>query len=412
MAVVAADKSPTGHKLQVRDVGRIWRLRMICAQRRWHCVRRNLRGVSILSLSDLHMSLRTQKSALAARVAAGVLLVFAVATSGCAQRVFRANKLPGEFAAPPVENVQTIDLSRLSAASVSNEQIECGDALEISVHTGHEDSDIKTLPVRVADDGTVDIVAIGRVQVAGLRVEIAEQAIATAAMERRVFHRPHVTIKTVSQRIHRVTVVGGVKEPGTFDLPRGSSTLLAALVQAGGLSDAAGADVEIRRSPTAVARRPQGPNQLAGYATPPAEPAVQSMHVRLTQLTQENGLVLEDGDVVMVEKRDPQPIHVMGLVRKAGKFDVPANKEVRLLDSLALAGERSVPWAEKVVVVRHVPGEKEPILIKVNLRDAKRDGAHNIRLAPGDVVSVEETPATFVYEMLSFIRVGASAALY
>ena len=49
----------------------------------------------------------------------------------------------------------------------------------------------------------------------------------------------------------------------------------------------------------------------------------------------------------------------------------------------------------------------------MSVREAKRDQRSNLRLAAGDVVSVEETPATFVYSLLkNFFHVGSSLPLY
>ena len=52
------------------------------------------------------------------------------------------------------------------------------------------------------------------------------------------------------------------------------------------------------------------------------------------------------------------------------------------------------------------------MMIDVSVRDAKADGDANLRLAPGDLVSVEETPVTAVLDTLkSFIRFGVSSSV-
>jgi hypothetical protein len=52
------------------------------------------------------------------------------------------------------------------------------------------------------------------------------------------------------------------------------------------------------------------------------------------------------------------------------------------------------------------------VRIRVSIREAKRDGEANVRLAAGDVVSVEETPATFVLDLMrNFIRFGLSSSV-
>jgi polysaccharide export outer membrane protein len=63
-------------------------------------------------------------------------------------------------------------------------------------------------------------------------------------------------------------------------------------------------------------------------------------------------------------------------------------------------------------VIRQIPGESEPLVIKVSLAEAKGVGKGNLRLAPGDVVSVEQTPATVVLGALNnFVRFGLSGTV-
>jgi polysaccharide export outer membrane protein len=91
---------------------------------------------------------------------------------------------------------------------------------------------------------------------------------------------------------------------------------------------------------------------------------------------------------------------------------MPVNKPIYVLDAIALAGERSNPWADKIIVKRHVAGETDPIVIETSLSDAKHDDASNIRLAPGDVVSVEETPQTTMnYIITNIFRFGFAASV-
>jgi len=102
-------------------------------------------------------------------------------------------------------------------------------------------------------------------------------------------------------------------------------------------------------------------------------------------------------------------------VHKPGQFDLPANQDLHVLDALALAGGLSSPVADSVLVVRRVPGREEPVLIQVSVAEAKRQGATNVRLAPGDIVSVEHTPITVVVETIRSVihfGIGATAPIF
>jgi polysaccharide export outer membrane protein len=63
-------------------------------------------------------------------------------------------------------------------------------------------------------------------------------------------------------------------------------------------------------------------------------------------------------------------------------------------------------------VIRQVPDRDQPVVIGVSIRKAKASSAENLVLAPGDVISVEETPVTFIVDTIrGFIRFGFSSAI-
>ena len=95
-----------------------------------------------------------------------------------------------------------------------------------------------------------------------------------------MFQKPHVTVTMKRQRKNAIMVIGAVKEPGLKELPRGSCSLLAALVSAGGLSEDAGTDVEIRPSlrqqrrarSARLQRAPRGRRRRNGVYRPTRRP--------------------------------------------------------------------------------------------------------------------------------------------
>ena len=250
-----------------------------------------------------------------------------------------------------------------------------------------------------------------------MELEQAEQVIRQAAITRGLYRNPHVTVVMDKKRVSKITVIGAVKKPGLYELPRSSCNLLSAFVAAGGLNSDAGMDIEVR-SP---ARRPLSPpqergNRLAGYSVDPAvarQSTSRSVSINLISASQAGrGVNLKDGDVVMVPKRDQNPIQVLGLVRKPGEYKLPMDRELHLLDAIALAGGLSSPVADKVYVIRRIPEKSDTQVIKIGVRAAKRKHSENIRLASGDVVSVEHTPTTVMFEAFNrFVNVGIGATL-
>ncbi len=371
-------------------------------------------------------SLADKASAPSLLLAAAIMLLLASlgSSTGCARRALRPSELPVEYQVAPTKAANTIDLSQLARYAVSSQLIDRGDVLEVALVTDYESLQPTVAPVRVGEDGKGDIPLIGKVELAGLELEEAEQAIASAAVARGLYRNPHVTVTMKRQRSNRVTVVGAVKTAGVYELPRGSSTLLAAVVAAGGLTDDAGLDVEIRQStPARNVPAPAAPDQpriakategqLASFEAPAGRP-LQTVHVNLVSATQEGsvGYTLHDGDVVMVPQRPPRALHVLGLVQKPGEIEIPPGEDIYLLDAISKVGGLSTRLADDVLIIRRGATSGEPVQIRTSLRRAKEDTTANLRLAPGDVVSVEETPATFVWDFLrSVIRFGISGSV-
>jgi protein involved in polysaccharide export with SLBB domain len=120
--------------------------------------------------------------------------------------------------------------------------------------------------------------------------------------------------------------------------------------------------------------------------------------------------------VVTVGKTPARFVTVMGLTGNK-VLPLAPERETRMLDAIAeVGGPRYSLWiADKVKIFRRVPGSGETITIVASMRKAKTDGAENLVLASGDVVSVEENIVTFTMDSvgkLLGIGVSASQAAY
>ena len=326
-------------------------------------------------------------------------------------------------------------------STTSSSLIEPEDVVDVTISSGLEEAGRSTpTPIRVSDNGIATIALVGEVALAGLEPFQAEQRIATAAIDRGLFKAPQVTVTMRKKAVNRITVVGAVKEQGTVELPKSQSTLLAALMAAGSLDEKAGTEIEIRRHEYAAATQlseveksvealdanpddvqltsaeEQSDVKQAGLIRPRHSPRSRQSSIGSSAQTRtmkidlatidgsgDTDITLQDGDVVRVETRDPHPISVIGLVQKPGQYEMPVGQPVHVLDAIAMAGERSNPWADKIYITRHVTGENEPVVIETSVVNAQHSNESNIRLSPGDVVSVEQTPQTVVHNIFSNI---------
>lgn len=345
-----------------------------------------------------------------------LLLLFGGLSSGCKSVVdYKGSTLPQDLRAKSEITNYDIDLSTLASHSIDEDLIYPGDVLEVTVTTGLEETKPLSWSLRVSESGEIDAPLVGTVSLAGRTLAEAEYTIREASIERDVFRQPHVAVLMKNRQMIKVRVVGAVKAPGVYELPAAGSDLLAAIVAADGLSEEAGKEVEIRHP---NGRRTLSNNAshtgvvLASFEQSPETP--QRMVIVDLTAPDQNGVDLhvEDGSVVMVKEQESHSISVLGLVKRPGNYDLPLDETYRLLDAVAMAGGTTVSIADKVRVIRRLDQDSVPFVIEVSIKAAKHTSDENLVLMPGDTVSIEETPATFVVETVrSFVRFGFSSAI-
>ncbi|MDA1018536.1 MAG: polysaccharide biosynthesis/export family protein [Planctomycetota bacterium] len=351
---------------------------------------------------------------------------------GCSIANFNAESMPNSMRVTARSNPQEVDLTRLAAQSVSNELIANGDVLEVTIAAGLSEDDTFTIPVRVNEnDGMGSMPVIGRVPLAGKRWNEAEAIIYEQCVQQGLYKSPHITVTMKKQRVNRVRVIGAVVEPNTYELPRQHSDLVAAITAAKGLAENAGEFIEIRYPTTdggATIDR-SSPRIAGGHAVDSPsiqqvsanaviQPAAHMKSVRINMVSAAksgaNGYNVPDGAVVFVERRDPPPVTVMGLVKHPGPLKYPIGKDLRVLDAVSMAGGRSLSMADKIYIIRARPDSTKSDVINVSIRTAKGSLKSNVLLKPGDTVSVEHTPITMLAEWIQILRfgIGTSVGLF
>lgn len=351
------------------------------------------------------------------------VLAWCALVAGCSSlpmEEYSFQQLPQTYVAARRDNPHTLEWSRLASASSRSDTIDRGDVLEVSITAGLSSKDTITFPVRVQENGVAALPTIGAVTLAGLEFESAEAAITNACIERDLYRNPQVNVTMKRQRTNRVMVVGAVEKPAIYDLPRGKSDLLAAIWEAGGLAKDAGTKVEIQNptrgksqeDPAAIAESAEDGVNAVGHSTL-AGRRMTSLKVDLISATKGEGqpYLLDDGAIITVEKRDPEPIFVQGLVRKPDRYEYPPAEELRLLGAISMAGGLSNTVADKVYIIRRKPNSTDTFVVNLKISDAKRNESANLLLAPGDVVSVEQTPSTVMMDVFHRLNLGVGATL-
>ncbi len=345
---------------------------------------------------------------------------------GCASGAMLARDLPREWHAVAANNVQTVDLSKLAGATIPQDLIAQGDVITVDLRVGLKKDDNPNFLTRVQENGEIDLPYIGNVPIVGMNMLEAEQAIRTAAIRRNVYRDPKVTVSMTRPRVNRITVIGAVNKPGTYELRPGNTDLLQAITAAGNLAKEAGTIVEVRhpgfqpgtapqgRSPAVADGSVEGVISASGELSTITGTGAKTLKVDLASIGKEGvGIpTLTDGTVIWVDKQDPLPLTVVGLVAAPGQFEFPVGQDLSVLDAISLSKGINSPVANKIYVIRKRPGIKEPALIQVSYSKAKRDGRENILLQPGDVVSVEQTPATVIVDVIKTASFGINGRAF
>ncbi len=252
--------------------------------------------------------------------------------------------------------------------------------------------------VTVSRDGKISVPIIGEVQAGGLTTSELEQLIGRRYQEMRILREPRVSVTITQFHRPRVSVLGFVQRPGTFEFKEGDRVLDA-------LSLGGGIIPERARLEEAWMQRLDG----------------SKIKLNLYRLLYEGdtaqNLLLEDGDTLYIPEETQNRYFVGGQVKRPGLYTWRPGLTV--LDALSQAAwETERARLSQTFVVRRKPdGTEERIRVDLVRLLNKGDMTQNIELQPSDVVYVSETNTPNydeVYRILSIwwllrqLRVGGT----
>ena len=343
------------------------------------------------------------------------IILFALCFSvGCAQTQFHASELPAKYIARSTVDYSKVDLTSLASTSVKNDTIQSGDSIQVNLNTGvsGEGSDLKW-KVSVDETGQTSLPNIGPVRLAGLTRAEAEKTIVQASLQRDVFLTPVVEVALEKRPDRLIYISGAVKNPGPVKVSGTTASLADAIARAGGLTSDASGTIALSSS----ADNSSSPAILSNEIIPVGHQDTSSFHARTVSLSSTSPqqlaqIVVPEGALVHVEKVEPRPIQVVGVIKNQ-VVEVPSGQDVRLLDAVTMAGGQTYSnWiSDRVTITRHVSDGSGTIRIRGSIRKARADNSENIPLAPYDIVTVEENVLTFTLSTLSgLFGAGVSAA--
>ncbi|MDW8106978.1 MAG: polysaccharide biosynthesis/export family protein [Armatimonadota bacterium] len=239
----------------------------------------------------------------------------------------------------------------------------------------------------ISRDGYITIPMVGEVRAAGLTLAELKHVIEQEFRRREIYRRPDVVITIEQFHRPRVSVLGFVYRPGTYEFKE-NDRLLDALALGGGVN------VERARLQDAWLQRADGTK----------------IPINLYRLLYEGDLSLnipiQDGDTIFVPEETQNRYFVGGQVKRPGLYTWRPNLTV--LDALSQAGwETERGRLSQTFVIRQQPdGTEQKIRVDMVRLLRKGDMKQNIQILPGDVVYVSETNTPDfdqVYRVLSVV---------
>jgi len=183
-------------------------------------------------------------------------------------------------------------------------------------------------------------------------------------------------IIVVPKGFWKISVVGEVVKPGRYDMSKERQlTVMEALAMAGGFTkDANLADTKILRSK-------QGQKEVIQI----------NINDIMMRGDKEKNVTLEPEDIIIIPKGFWQ-VSVMGEVARPGKYDMPKERQLTIIEAIAMAGGFTKDAAiNSTKILRSKKGKEE--VIKVNIRDITQRNEKNkdVLLEPEDIVFVPES---------------------
>jgi polysaccharide export outer membrane protein len=263
-----------------------------------------------------------------------------------------------------------------------------GDVLQLEIFDAPE----MTQRLSVDDMGDLDVPLAGRIHVDGDTLREAEQKIAGALVSKQMMNAPVVTLEITAFVPHSVLVAGEVQQPGKIQAlaPR---PLLDVIASAGGVTTAAGGDIEIHHPK---------PDSTEDVRHIPYANGKEPMEAQAA--------LVYPGDSVFVRRAGV--IYVLGAVYRPGGYLMVNGGELTVTQAISLAsGTTPVAATSGTIIVR----KQGNALVQLHpeLSKAQRGELVPMALLDGDMVYVPNSKLkSALINSSTVLSSAASAGIY
>jgi len=236
--------------------------------------------------------------------------------------------------------------------------------------------------LRVNDTGQVQMPSVGSISVRGMTLDEVEGVI-KAAYVPRLIHDTQVAVTITTYRAIDLIVLGEVATPAPIELRYDRSSILQAILAAGGPTEFADGRVTWipSRDPKAV--------------------VVLDLTKRVDLVRAAKVGMIQDSDVLIVERRSTDVVYVAGLVNLPGPMPLPRGSTISVMQAIGAAGGTLLEFCptEATLMRRRPTGEL--VRVKLELDRIKSGMDPDITLAAGDILVVPHNANTRMEEFLA-----------
>ena len=280
-----------------------------------------------------------------------------------------------------------------------------GDLLEISVFDIPELSKIKA---RVTTDGLITLPLAGAVPAGGKTAVELEEAV-KGALAAKYIRDPQVSVFVLEYRSQKVSVLGAVKKPGSFEI-NGPRSLVDMLAMSEGLAEYADSTVYIMRkvakSSTPAGSSPQQQGAPNGKPADAEDAVIQiNLEEALVNGQEAVNMPLRSGDVIHVPKAGS--FFVGGSVQRPGSYVLKGKSTTVDQAIIEAGGVNRVADLDSVRILRK-GGAKGKEIMEVSLNEVEK-GKQGPIVMKNDVIMVGTHAGwAFWFGFLDMFRIGAS----
>ncbi len=262
-----------------------------------------------------------------------------------------------------------------------------GDELEVFI-TGYSS---KSVSVKVSQAGDITIPLVGAIAVSDLTTTEVEGKVAAALKGRQLLQQPEVLVHVAEHLARPIYIIGQVDNPGQYMMSQ-QLTLSEAVLIAGGIDFTAGRYGYLHRRVLLDEAGPQPRPEVLLDKPEMARPGTTVQKIDLQPLV-EGGMLTPDiplraGDVLVVPSRTVEMFYVIGDVLKAGGFEIPEQRTMRISQALAYGGgPTATAKPSKGMLVRYESGGQRrevPFDFPAIVRGEKED----FEVMPNDVIFI------------------------